>query len=168
MRRMFIIGSCALLIVGGIAIGRYAIPSTSGPRAAAAITPTTSTTTTTAPNALPQGRYNIEGFTGMGLFLDVIDGAGHQVSINVTSVGADGSQAPIAQMQGTAIDGTLTLTTNVCDVCDPPVVSASYGTGADSTGRASIYFGAAANGCGAWGGPQAALACEFTYAPTEG
>jgi len=179
VRHGLMVGLCLLLLAGGVAFGRYVVPKAThaAPRPTTAVSTTTTspTTTTTAPNGLPQGRYDIEGFEpgGNGLFLDVIDGTGDQVTVNVTTEGADGSQEPVAQMQGTAIDGTLTLTTNMCDSCDPPTVSASYGPtgntpGQAPTGPVSIYFGATSNGCETWGGPISAAACNFVYAPTGG
>jgi len=138
-------------------------------------TTTTSTTTTAVPGALPQGRYNITGFAtwgGGGLFLDVADvGGGGQVTVDVTSVGADGTQDPVAQLQGTAIGGTLTLTDPGCGGADCPV-SASYGTGATVDGKAvpgdSIYFGAASNGCEAWGSPPALTPSEVAIDNANG
>jgi len=181
MRRSLLVG---LAVVLGIAVTACNKTTPTAHNTDAA--PTT-TTTTTAPNGLPEGRYNLQLNNGDGgsLFLDVIDRSGHQVTINVTSVGVDGTQDPVAQMQGTAIDGTLTLTTNVCNPCDPPTVSASYGSGGNLPGRkptglVSIYFGAANNGCKMWGsGPSTmtmadgstesfwpAEDCNFVYSPT--
>ena len=75
--------------------------------------------------------------------------------IFVSEAGADGSQSTIVAMPGTAVAGTLSLTTPDYDCPDTPCpISASYGTGATADGETvsgvSIYFGAVNYGCALW------------------
>ncbi len=171
MRRLLILVALGLLLFGGgVAIGRYAVPTTS---VAVPARSTTTTAATTAPQGPAPGIYNI-GLSKsqpaqVGLFLVVQDvppgpslPAGG-VSIDVSNRGADGSTQSLDKLVGTAVAGNLTLTSQTnpgegsYQGSSDGQVSGSYGV---VHGVPSISFGGGM--CGAWGGPVAIQACNFT------
>lgn len=187
MRRLVVLLPLGLLLVGGgIAIGRYVVPTRS---AVAPFTPTTataqpSTTTTTSPAPTttgpppPQGSptpgvYDIvrsnPGGPNVGLFLVVqhvppgpsLPAGG--ISIEVSNRTGDGSTQLVDRLVGTAADGIIALNSQT-HPGEGTYQGSKDGEVSGKYGAKYIFFGGGM--CGAWGGPTAVQACSFALTPS--